>query len=80
MPTEAEVVIWVANNWPSLILTGILVRAYMKLQSFLNEIVELRHDLNRLARRQNRQLIVCSETHPEKGRFLYDDPEEMENK
>ena len=75
MPTEAEVITWFAQHWPSLIIAGILAKAYLKLRSFVKRI-------ERLENRNDRHRRICAKQHediPGHGVKIFDDgtaPEE----
>jgi hypothetical protein len=67
--TEAELIVWVGKNWPSLVLVLSMSALYVRLQRF----IEAQH---RDSRRIVRLMKVCEKQHPEKGAELWRDEEE----
>lgn len=67
--TEADVILWLSKNWPSLLTIGALTKAYLKIREFPAR-------LSRLEARVERVLEVCAAQHPEKGVFLFREKEE----
>lgn len=71
MPTEKDVLEWLALNWPSLALVSVLVKVYLKIRA-----IPVR--LSRAEKRIDRILEVCTKQHPDQGAFLFRDTDKGE--
>lgn len=63
---EKETLTWFLTNWPSIVAGLIAASIYVRLTGYAAR-------LDRIEKRQRRLMNVCSETHPEKARALFDD-------
>jgi len=69
--TEAELMVWIGSNWPSLLLVLALGKAYLKIRAF-----PLR--LRRVEKRIERIMTVCAKQHGDQAAFLFREEEDEE--
>lgn len=62
--TEAELIAWAKQNWPSIVMSLIMTVAYLRLHRLIER-------LNRTEKSVKRVLKVCGKMHPDKGQELF---------
>lgn len=62
--TEAEIIAWVKQNWPSVVMSLVMTGAYLRLHRLIER-------LNRVEKSVKRILKVCSKRHPDSGAELF---------
>ncbi len=69
MNYDAEVLRWLALNWPSVITGLVVASVYLRLSRFVNRLTRIEHTINVM-----REIHV--ERHPEHGAKLYREDKE----
>lgn len=72
MLTESEITEWVLKNWPSIVMTVFMVKAYLKLRQFPVRLA-------RLERQVKRVTDVCYSENQDRGGDLFRDEEGKED-